>query len=226
MELILDASSKSTRVGIALKGLLQWTSDPLAPQEHTRQLLPAILKGMESTSTTFHELTLIVAALGPGPFNGLRVAVSAAKGLCAGTGAAVVGISTLEAEAHRCSPGAGTVRPVIAAGRTTVATTLFEWRDGAWVQLEDIRLVDAAELRQFVDESSPLCGEIDDAFDATQAAAPELALHIATGSGSRLESLARLGWKRFCAGDVASVAALQPLYARPPHITMPRDRRP
>jgi tRNA threonylcarbamoyladenosine biosynthesis protein TsaB len=226
MELILDASSRSTRVGVALKGLLQWTSDPLAPQEHTRQLLPAILKGMESTSTAFHELELIVVALGPGPFNGLRVAVSAAKGLGAGTGAAVVGISTLEAEAHRCSPGTGTVRPVIAAGRTAVATALFEWRDSAWVQVEDTRLVEAAELTQFLDESAPLCGEIDDAFDVVHAAAREQALRIATGRGSRLDSLAELGWKRFCTGDVASVAALQPLYARPPHITIPRDRRP
>ena len=209
-----------------MKGLLQWTSDPLAPQEHTRQLLPAILKGMESTSTAFGELELIVVSLGPGPFNGLRVAVSTAKGLGAGTGAAVVGISTLEAEAHRCSPGTGTVRPVVAAGRTAVATALFEWRDGAWVQVEDTRLVDAAELRQFVDENAPLCGDVDNAFDAAQAAAPEQALRIATSSGSRLESLAELGWKRFIAGDVASVAALQPLYARPPHITIPRDRRP
>jgi len=226
MELILDASSRSTRVGVAQKGLLQWTSEALAPQEHTRQLLPAILKGMESTSTVFHELELIVVALGPGPFNGLRVAVSTAKGLGAGTGAAVVGISTLAAEAHRCSPGTGTVRPVIAAGRTAVATALFEWRDGAWAQVEDTRLVDAAELAQFVDESAPLCGEIDEVFAAAQAAAPELALRIATGSRSRPESLAELGWKRFCAGDVASVSALQPLYARPPHITIPKDRRP
>ena len=226
MELILDASSKSTRVGVALKGLLQWSSSPLAPQEHTRQLLPAILEGMESTSTAFRELELIVVALGPGPFNGLRVAVSAAKGLAAGTGSAIAGISTLEAEAHRCLPGTGTVRPVTAAGRTTVATALFEWRDGAWVQVEDARLVDAAELTQFVDDNAPLCGEIDDVFDTAKAAAPERALRMATGNGSRLESLAELGWKRFCAGDVASVAALQPLYARPPHITIPRDRRP
>ena len=226
MELILDASSRSTRAGLALNGLLQWSSAPLAPQEHTRQLLPAVIQGMEATSTTFHELELIVVALGPGPFNGLRVAVSAAKGLAAGTGAAIVGISTLEAEAFRCLPGSGTVRPVVAAGRAAWTTALFEWRGEAWVQVEDARIVDAVELTQTMDGRVPLCGEIDDVFDASQAASLRTALSTATVSGSRLEVLARLGWRRYSAGDTAVAAALQPLYARPPHITVPRDRRP
>jgi tRNA threonylcarbamoyladenosine biosynthesis protein TsaB len=224
MELILDASSRSTRAGLAADGRLRWTSHPLPPQEHTRQLLPVVLDGLRATAATFADLNLVVVALGPGPFNGLRVAVSTAKGLVIGTGSSLVGISTLEAEAYRCSPDTGTVRIAVAAGRTAFTTALFTWTDSRWVQVEEARHIEGEELRCLDD--FPLSGELDagDTCSPTREMPP--GRPAATVCGSRIESLATLGWLRYCTGHVASTAVLQPLYARPPHITSPRNRRP
>ncbi|TFH37093.1 MAG: tRNA (adenosine(37)-N6)-threonylcarbamoyltransferase complex dimerization subunit type 1 TsaB [Dehalococcoidia bacterium] len=225
MELILDASSKVTRAGVASQGLLMWTSEPLPPKEHTRRLLPAIVTGLHATSSTFDDVVLIVVALGPGPFNGLRVALSSAKGFAAARGAAIVGISTLEAEAYRCPPAIGTVRPILSAGRTGFATALFAWQDGVWTPTEDARHVDAAEATRFLEEHVYLCGEIDALMELAPASVAPTRC-FAAAREPRLEVLAALGWQRYSAGCTSSAAALQPEYARPPHITTPRERRP
>jgi len=225
LELILDASSPSARVGLASEGLVHWATPPLAPLEHTRQLLPSMLAGLQATQRSWSDLRLIVVALGPGPFNGLRVAVSTAKGLAIGTGAATVGIPTLLAEAHRCTP-AGTVRPVIAAGRSAFAAALYTWRDGDWVQVDEARLVEEDAVAELLQDDALLCGETERIAGRMPRATAGPEPSLAEMHGSRLDSLAALGWQRYVARDITAAAALQPLYARPPHITIPRDRRP
>lgn len=226
MELILDASSSSARVGIAFGGQTAWTTAPLSPLEHTQELLPAILRGLDETHSAWSGLKLIVVALGPGPFNGLRVAVSTAKGLAAGTGADIVGIPTLQAEAHRCTE-AVTVRPVVAAGRRAFATALYTRNEQGWSQVEEARLVDEDDRSVFLEEDIPLCGETERlAMTPPFSAAPLIPQRFAAVAGSRLDSLAALGWQHYVVRDITTMASLQPLYARPPHITTPRDRRP
>ncbi|MCK9357381.1 MAG: tRNA (adenosine(37)-N6)-threonylcarbamoyltransferase complex dimerization subunit type 1 TsaB [Dehalococcoidia bacterium] len=226
MELVLDASSPSTLVGVGLRGRLAWTSAPIASQEHTLKLVPEVVRGLEETSSAPADIELITVALGPGAFNALRVAVSAAKGFAMGTGAALVGIETLLAEALRCPQSARRVRPVLRAARAGFATAVFAWQEAQWLKVEEERFVDEATLAQLADAETPLCG--DDAADVCEQL--RLAYGIAVSrvppaSVSHLEALAAAGWARYRAGDVTPAATLQPLYVRPPHITLPRDRR-
>jgi len=226
MELVLDASSSSTLVGVGLRGALAWTSAPIASQEHTLKLVPEVVRGLEETSSAPTDIELITVALGPGAFNALRMAVSAAKGFAMGTGAALVGIETLLAEALRCPPSAGRVRPVLRAARAGFATAVFAWRDAQWVKVEEERFVDEATLAELAAADTPLSG--DDAAavcEQLRQARGTAVAHIPPVSLSRLVALAAAGWARYRAGDVTPAAMLQPLYVRPPHITLPRDRR-
>ena len=226
MELIIDAASQCACAGLSSRGIVRWTSGPLSPREHTTQLLPAIMTGLKTMSAAFDALEVIIVSLGPGPFNGLRVAVSLVKGLAAGTGAAVVGISTLEAEAFRCEPSASIVRPMVCAGRTGFTTALFTWRDAQWVQVEDNRYIEMPQVVDVLDGCEGLCGDVEEALAALPPLSPRSGFSAATCRCSRLEALASLGWERYLRRHTTSAAALQPLYARPPHITAARDRRP
>lgn len=226
MELIVDAASQCPSAGLSSRGIVGWTSGPLSPREHTRQLLPAILTGLKAMSATFDDLEVIIVSLGPGPFNGLRVAVSTAKGLAAGTGAAVVGISTLEAEAYRCEPSTAKVRPIVCAGQTGFTTALFSWREVEWVQVEDNRHIEVPEVADFLGRCECICGDVEDVLATLPPMSPRGNFSAAISRCSRLEVLASLGWERYLRGHITSATALQPLYARPPHITAARDRRP
>ncbi len=227
MELIIDAASPRASAGLSSRGSLVWTSGLLGLQEHTRELIPAIVNGLRESASTFSSLDAIVVSLGPGPFNGLRVAVSTAKGLAAGTGAAVVGISALEAEACRCEPSLSSIRPFLCAGRTGFTTALFEWRDFHWALVEDNRHVEAKDIADLASKRELICGDVA----AVQAALGQTTsvlegFRVAACLVSRLEILASLGWERYTCGQIDSPASLQPLYVRPPHITVAKDRRP
>ncbi len=226
MELILDASSDSATVGLASQGTLIWDSGTLPPQQHTQRLLPEILLGLSAASTAFGSVELIVVALGPGPFNGLRVATAIAKGIAVGVDAALVGIPTLHAEAYRCPPSHGTIRPIMRAGRAGFATALYAWRDGSWQQLEAEHLID--DPASVTDTSVPVhfSDDIDVDTVTISPRTQNASLRVTGTTQSRLVVLADMGWRYYCAGATTAPAALQPLYVRPPHITSPRNRRP
>ena len=225
MELILDASSQSSKVGLAHTGRLLWASEPLSPQDHTCEFLPAILTGLQSVCTIFSQLRFIVVALGPGPFNGLRVAMATAKGVAVGTGAAIAGVPTLEAEISRCAPSNHPVRPVVTAGRSNFTTTLFRRRAGDWQQVEDTRHMSAIDIAAEMDAGTVICGDTREYLSVLRASDVSATPPCATHLTSRLEALAALGWHRCLAGMTIEATSLQPLYVHPPRITTPRERR-
>lgn len=173
---------------------------------------------MGETATSFDDVEVIVMALGPGPFNGLRVAAATAKGIAAGTGAALVGVPTMRAEVHRCPPSLGTVRPVLRAGRTGFSTALYKWQGDAWTQVEELTYVALRDVHQITASTVPLCGDTESLPDEENWYRPDT-------QATRLQTLALLGWQDYAAGRTVTPAALQPIYLRPPHITTPRQRR-
>ncbi len=225
MELILDASSTTVSTALARDGVVVWSGHWLSRNDHTRRLMPEVLKGLEATSSAPGAISSIIVALGPGPFNGLRVAVAAAKGFAIGTGATIYGIGTLEAEAARCSSDVSEVRPVLRAGKSGFATALYS-RDGSeWRMQGEIQVLDEDALAELSRRGPGLCGELEPDHVARLTGGTVNMVRVHDPELTRIESLLRLGYARIAAGDFTPVARVQPVYARPPHITQPRERR-
>jgi len=64
---------------------------------HAEALMPLIARVMKASGVAFAELGRIVATAGPGSFTGLRVGLSAARGIALAAGKPVVGVTTLSA---------------------------------------------------------------------------------------------------------------------------------
>lgn len=64
---------------------------------HAEVLMPLIERVMRDAGVRFDELDRVVATVGPGSFTGLRVGISAARGLALACGIRAVGVSTLDA---------------------------------------------------------------------------------------------------------------------------------
>lgn len=225
MELILDASSPTVTTALAEEGEVVWSGQWLSQNDHTLRLMPELLKGLEATSSVPRDITAIIVALGPGPFNGLRVAIAAAKGFAIGTGATIYGIGTLEAEAARCPSDILEVRPVLRVGKSAFATAVYAKDSAKWHLRDDIQVVEEDALAELSIRGPGLCGELEpDRIERlTRATGNKVRMHNL--ESTRTESLLRLGYARIAAGDSTPVERVQPVYARPPHITQPRERR-
>jgi len=95
---------------------------------HTKRLLPAIDKLLESAGWSPDNIDLVAVSLGPGSFTGLRIGLSVGKGIAVATKAEIIGVSTLEAFAfilakkYKDLP----IRPVIDARKEEVYTAPFD----------------------------------------------------------------------------------------------------
>ncbi|GKY89372.1 tRNA (adenosine(37)-N6)-threonylcarbamoyltransferase complex dimerization subunit type 1 TsaB [Sinisalibacter aestuarii] len=71
------------------------------------RLMPLLEELLAEAKTGWADLDAVAVGIGPGNFTGIRIAVSAARGLALGLGKPAVGVSTLEAQAE------GVARPCL-----------------------------------------------------------------------------------------------------------------
>ncbi|MCA1392142.1 tRNA (adenosine(37)-N6)-threonylcarbamoyltransferase complex dimerization subunit type 1 TsaB [Bradyrhizobium sp. IC3123] len=86
----------------------------LMTRGHAEALMPMIARVMQSAGLSFTSLDRIAVTVGPGSFTGLRVGISAARGLALAAKRPAVGLTTLSAYAAGVVAKSGTV-PVISA---------------------------------------------------------------------------------------------------------------
>ena len=82
---------------------------------HAEALMPLIARVMKASGVAFTALDRIAATTGPGSFTGLRVGLSAARGIALAAGRPVVGVTTLTAFAAPLVSENDEQHPIIAA---------------------------------------------------------------------------------------------------------------
>ena len=98
----------------------------------------------------FKDLSAIAVSQGPGSYTGLRIGVSAAKGLCYSLNIPLLAIDTLEALARKLVVQNGVIIPMIDARRMECYTAVFD------VHYQKVRTVQS----EIIDENS--FGELED----------------------------------------------------------------
>jgi len=91
-------------------------TETLPGRSSSEQLVPAVRRLMRPAGWSPDGLAVIVVVHGPGSFTGLRVGLSAAKGLSEATGVPLIAVSRLALLAAAVG-GDGTVHAVLNAGR-------------------------------------------------------------------------------------------------------------
>lgn len=99
--LALDTALDACSVGVldtATSRLIAHRSLPMV-RGHAEALMPLIDEVMKQSHVGFSDLDRIAVTTGPGSFTGLRVGLSAARGIALATGKPAVGVTTLTAYA-------------------------------------------------------------------------------------------------------------------------------
>jgi len=104
--LAIEASTHSGGVAIVEPGLLRASVNFTTGTLYSQRLLPSLNWLLERCGLQLTDMSGIAVAIGPGSFTGLRIGLSAAKGLAYAAGLPLVGIGTMEALAVRASSAA------------------------------------------------------------------------------------------------------------------------
>jgi tRNA threonylcarbamoyladenosine biosynthesis protein TsaB len=166
------------------------------------------------------DLDGLAVSVGPGSFTGLRIGVSAAKGLAMALRLPVAPVPTLDALAARLPFAALPVCPVLDARKGEVYASLYRWDGGGMRREWDYLALTPAELERRLIEPVILCGNGSDTIRS--------GLARQAPAASRLPApacVAQLGHALLEAGRGVEATDLAPLYLRPSEAELKRKRR-
>lgn len=92
---------------------------------HAEKLHVFIEAVLAQTGIGYAELSAIAVSRGPGSYTGLRIGVSAAKGLCFALGIPLIAVDTLQVLASQAGVADGIVIPMLDARRMEVYSAVF-----------------------------------------------------------------------------------------------------
>lgn len=185
---------------------------------HSATLMPMLEDMLKNAGLTLKEMDLIAVAAGPGSFTGLRIGVSAAKGLAWPLDKPCASVSTLEAMAWQMSGMEGIVCSAMDARRQQVYNALFELQGGKPVRLTPDRAISLEDLgtelanikknQIMVGDGAYLCYNAFQSYGyPVQMAPPHLHFQSAWG-------VARCALEQARAGQLTDAAGLVPNYHR------------
>ncbi len=145
--LALETSAKSVSVAVLEDGKILGSAYQNIGLTHSRTLMPLLDGMLKNSELTLDDMDLIAVAAGPGSFTGLRIGVSAAKGLAWAQSLPCCGVSTLEAMAQNVRHMEGcTVICAMDARRQQVYNAVFHVENGNLVRMAPDRAIALEEL--------------------------------------------------------------------------------
>ena len=139
--LALETSAKSVSAAVTEDGAVLAQSFQCTGLTHSRTLLPMVDALLQNAELPLSSVNLFAVAAGPGSFTGLRIGVSAVKGLAWAADKPCVGVSTLCAMAQNLAHTDALLICAMDARRAQVYNALFEARDGTLKRLCDDRAI-------------------------------------------------------------------------------------
>jgi tRNA threonylcarbamoyladenosine biosynthesis protein TsaB len=123
----IETSTKNCSVSISKNGktlVCKELSD--AGFSHAEKLHFFIEEVLLESKLTFKDLSAIAVSKGPGSYTGLRIGVSAAKGLCFALDIPLISVDTLQVLASQAEVENGIIIPMIDARRMEVYSAIFD----------------------------------------------------------------------------------------------------
>lgn len=218
--LALETSAKSVSVAVTEDGKVLASSYQNIGLTHSVTLMPLLDGMLQNAGLALKDMDLLAVAAGPGSFTGLRIGVSALKGLAWAEDKPCCGVSTLEAMAQNGRLFTGTVVCAMDARRSQIYNALFTSEHGRLTRRTPDRAIGLAELAEelrseplplvIVGDGAVLCEKaLTEAGLPCRLAPPQLVMQNAMSVALCAEDLAR-------AGKLVSAQELLPVYLRPP----------
>jgi len=179
---------------------------------HSEKLHVFIQKALKNASISVNEIDAVAVSKGPGSYTGLRIGVSAAKGLCFSLDVPLISIETLKSMASQIKKGEfDYIIPVLDARRMEVYSKVF---DGQLNRVQDTKaeIIDADSFSTYASSGKTVvlgsgalkCQEIltNSNFEFRPEVVPSA------------KDMAILAYQKFQKNDFEDVAYFEPFYLK------------
>jgi tRNA threonylcarbamoyladenosine biosynthesis protein TsaB len=205
-------------------GLALYSPDGLTAEEawfagrnHTIELMPRIVRMLNTANIEVSGLTALTVSLGPGSFTGLRIGLAVAKGMALPHKLPVIGVTTLEFVAYPFRDSALPVWAIAQAGRGRILAACYaQQAEAEWQQTVAPYLTTFETLAAEIDTTSICTGEIDQDAAATLSQNAKIQIASPAARLRRAGYLAEIAAARLEANAQDDPDALVPIYISSP----------
>ncbi|ARV06918.1 tRNA (adenosine(37)-N6)-threonylcarbamoyltransferase complex dimerization subunit type 1 TsaB [Polaribacter sp. SA4-10] len=208
----IETATKNCSVSIAKNGeILAIKELNNGNYSHAEVLHPFIVALLEDAQITSQELDAVAVSKGPGSYTGLRIGVSAAKGLCFAFNKPLISIETLRSLAHSISIDKGVIIPMLDARRMEVYAAVF---DKNYEQIREIKaeIIDETSFLNYL-KNQKVYFLGDGAEKCKEIITHENAVFVDDKFPSSKE-MAELSYNKYKKNDIEDVAYFEPFYLK------------
>jgi tRNA threonylcarbamoyladenosine biosynthesis protein TsaB len=209
---ILQIETSTTNCSVALSG----DGKTMAVQEvsngysHAENLHVFIKEILENNKLEFSDLNAIAVSKGPGSYTGLRIGVSAAKGLCFALEIPLIAIETLEVLAQQVDIESGFIVPMIDARRLEAYTKVYDLNYKA---VRDIQaeILDERSFIEYLEKETVVF--VGNKTEKTK----EIVQHVNARFVDTVPSakeMSLLAYNKYKKNDIEDVAYFEPYYLK------------
>jgi len=126
---------------------------------HSERLMAAIDRLLGDSGLAIDDMDGVAVSIGPGSFTGLRIGLSAAKGLSYASGKPLIGIPTLDALALNMTFSSYLICPIQDARKGEVYTALYRPGDNSPEKMTDDMAVDPSALAGMITQKTVFLGD-------------------------------------------------------------------
>lgn len=215
MAIILNLETATTNCSVSISDgdkVICLKENNAINYSHSEQLHVYIKEALEEASLSFSNLDAIAVSKGPGSYTGLRIGVSAAKGLAFSLDIPLISIPTLQSMASQVKAATDEVIiPVLDARRMEVYSAVYnsEWKEIRETQAEIIEAGSFAKFKEYskihiAGNGAEKCKDLlkDDVFSFN------------TGLVPSAREMAGIAYQKFLNKDFEDVAYFEPYYLK------------
>jgi len=211
MILNLETATTNCSVSIARNGeIIALREDNSPTYSHSEQLHIFIGEALKEASLSFKDISAIAVSKGPGSYTGLRIGVSAAKGLCFSLDLPLISVATLESLARQGYGNYDFIIPLLDARRMEVYSTVFD-ADGKNIRETMAEIIQKESFLEYAQKGRVLL--IGDGAEKCR----EILGHPNFSFKSALPTAVEMGeisFKKFKVNNFENVAYFEPYYLK------------
>ncbi|WP_343328284.1 tRNA (adenosine(37)-N6)-threonylcarbamoyltransferase complex dimerization subunit type 1 TsaB [Polaribacter staleyi] len=208
----IETATKNCSVSIAKNGeVIALKELNNGKYSHAEVLHPFILDVLNEANLTSNQIDAVAVSKGPGSYTGLRIGVSAAKGLCFAFDKPLISIKTLESLAHAISVDEGVIISMLDARRMEVYAAVFNKNHD---QVRDIKaeIIDENSFAEYL-EAGKVTFLGDGAHKCKDVITHKNAVFVDDKFPSAKE-MAQLSYDKYKKNDIEDVAYFEPFYLK------------
>ncbi|WP_281631167.1 tRNA (adenosine(37)-N6)-threonylcarbamoyltransferase complex dimerization subunit type 1 TsaB [Flavobacterium luteolum] len=217
----IETATKNCSVSIAKDGQTIVCSE-LADEgySHAEKLHVFIEEVIAKAGISVHELKAVAVSQGPGSYTGLRIGVSAAKGLCYALNIPLIAVDTMQTLASQAGVADGKIVPMLDARRMEVYSAVFN-SDLTLERAIKAEIIDENSFQEYTDK---LYFVGDCADKCKPVLTKDNFVFLENIKYPSAQAMSKISFDKYQKSDTVDVAYFEPYYLKDFIITAPSKK--